>query len=368
MKLLQKLILVAASSFISLILVLSLGEIAFRLRTPASMRLQNNHILLPRNRTYIFRNTGLRGCDTRIVHHKNSLGFRGAEPPKDFQDALTVIAVGGSTTECFYLSDGHSWPEVVGHLKKNKIPKLWVNNAGFDGHSTFGHTILVREVLGSMHPDAVLFLVGVNDIGRDDLVKYDKDFLIESAPCWKKVLTWFSEKSRMIACMENLGRALNARQHGLNHHSLELQTQPSLAIPESKAQGLLTTHQTTYIPAYRKRLRQLIKLCQVANIRPIFITQPALYGKGRDPVTGIDLETIEVTKEENGRLAWQVLQAYNATTRAEAISAKVPVIDLANELPKTSDYFYDFYHFTNAGAEKTAEIVSARLLPILKNR
>ena len=44
--------------------------------------------------------------DEKIIHTKNSLGFRGDEPPDDFNPALTVVTVGGSTTESIYISDG----------------------------------------------------------------------------------------------------------------------------------------------------------------------------------------------------------------------------------------------------------------------
>jgi hypothetical protein len=60
-----------------------------------------------------------------------------------------------------------------------------------------------------------------------------------------------------------------------------------------------------------------------------------------------------------------VLELYNDATRAEARAAGAGLIDLANELPKSSTYFYDFYHFTNAGAAATADIVSQHLKNLL---
>ena len=45
-----------------------------------------------------------------------------------------------------------------------KFPKVWVNNAGLDGHSTFGHQILLEEFLVKLKPKLILFLVGANDM------------------------------------------------------------------------------------------------------------------------------------------------------------------------------------------------------------
>ena len=43
----------------------------------------------------------------------------------------------------------------------------------------------------------------------------------------------------------------------------------------------------------------------------------------------------------------------------------VLTIDLAQELEKNSDFFYDGTHFTNAGAAEVAKIIYKRLLPYL---
>jgi hypothetical protein len=43
----------------------------------------------------------------------------------------------------------------------------------------------------------------------------------------------------------------------------------------------------------------------------------------------------------------------------------VLVIDLAREMPKNSNYYYDLTHYTNTGAEKVADIISRDLQPYL---
>lgn len=54
---------------------------------------------------------------------------------------LTIISVGGSTTECFYISDDKTWTHILGMKLKSVFTRVWINNAGLDGHSTFGHII-----------------------------------------------------------------------------------------------------------------------------------------------------------------------------------------------------------------------------------
>ena len=55
---------------------------------------------------------GLAGIEGTSIQRITSLGLRGRERAPD--DALSVLCVGGSTTACEYLSDGETWPDLLG--------------------------------------------------------------------------------------------------------------------------------------------------------------------------------------------------------------------------------------------------------------
>ena len=50
-----------------------------------------------------------------------------------------------------------------GSLEKLAYELVWLNNAGLDGHSTFGHEILLRSHIIKLKPDMIIFLTGIND-------------------------------------------------------------------------------------------------------------------------------------------------------------------------------------------------------------
>jgi hypothetical protein len=104
------------------------------------------------------------------------------------------------------------------------------------------------------------------------------------------------------------------------------------------------------------------------RIEPVLITQPTLYGPGRDPVTGVDLAAVKVGDNMNGGLMWQIVDLYNAVTRQEAQTERVLLIDLAQEMPRNSAYYYDYLHYTEPGAAEVATIVDRRLSPWLAAR
>ena len=149
---------------IGCMVTLALLEFGLRIFNPIESRLRGDEIVLPANKKYIFESSNIRGTDRTIVHTKNSIGFRGPEFPKrGLEDYLSIVAVGGSTTECFYLSDGKDWPSTLQELLKSNFSPVWLNNAGLDGHSTFGHTVLLRDIIAELKPKVVIFLVGAND-------------------------------------------------------------------------------------------------------------------------------------------------------------------------------------------------------------
>ncbi len=70
----------------------------------------------------------------------------------------------------------------------------------------------------------------------------------------------------------------------------------------------------------------------------------------------------------NGALGWEVLELYNAVTRKVGRENGVLVIDLAREMPKDFRYYFDLMHYTNAGADKVADLIAGQLTPFLAQK
>ena len=112
-----------------------------------------------------------------------------------------------------------------------------------------------------------------------------------------------------------------------------------------------------------------VDLCAASGILPILVTQPTLGGGGVDPLTHVNLDTIQVgSTNQDGLLAWQILELYNQVTRDVAKKRGIEWVDLAHRLPKRSEDFYDFYHFTNAGAQNVGTILAQALTPYLSSK
>ena len=351
---------------IGLLLSFILLEGLLRIFQPIEYRVRGNKIWLPQDRKYQFTNDKTDKLDKIIYSSRNHIGFRGEPPPKNFAEYLTIIAVGGSTTACELISDHKTWCDILAVNLKSKFKPLWLNNAGLDGHSTYGHIVLMEDYIIKIRPKVVLFLIGANDIKLETSRIYDNQQL-------KKPLTglfalWDNlvNKSEVLNYTINFFRFLKAKRRGLIHTPWNFYSMQQFDIPADEVSLILLEQKQKNLTPYAERLNILIEISRQNSIEPVLITQPSVFGDLIDPTTGSNLGRAS-TFGWNGKVLWQVLELYNDVVRNIAAEHHVGLIDLAREMPKRTEYYYDTYHFTNTGCQKVAEIVCQNLYPILEN-
>jgi lysophospholipase L1-like esterase len=356
----------------SLVLAFAGLEVFLRVYNPFGERIRGDTIVLPVNARRVITNSGFPRVDPQIVVTTNSLGFRGPDPPADLAAYLTMLVVGGSTTESLYVSDGKTWPDLLGGELSANLDRLWVNNAGLDGHSTFGHRLLLDQRIARLKPNVVVFLIGLNDVGREDLKAADAAVVAGGAHSGRlgALLTWAARRSAIVATVLNLQRYREARKLDRVHRHLEIRWAPVLTPDRERSRALLQLHKERYVPPYAERVRDLVNRARAYGIEPILMTQPALYGNVVDPETKVFLGTLEVDHEQglHGALAWNLLELYNDAVRMVGGERGVLVVDLARRLPKNSRLFYDFVHFNNEGSAAVAAIAYDALCPFLASR
>jgi len=354
--------------FLGLTLALVALEILLRVFQPVEYRVRGNKITLTPYKNYIFKNNKIEKLDKVIYVSRNRMGFRGEPVSKDFGQSLTILTVGGSTTECIHISDGKTWPDILANKLKRRFKAVWLNNAGIDGHSTFGHLVLLEDYLIQLKPKVVAFLLGANDQYLKDYGALDRKYLKKpAATSWQALvdrLTWHSEVANYGV---NLYRYALARRAGLVHADIDFARLKTIDVPDDRLKALLETHRGHYLKPYAQRLQKLIDLARGHGIEPVFITQPMIYGSVIDPVSGADLGRVDIGGI-SGKAAWEVLKLYNEVTAQVAAQNRVLAIDLANEMPKTSRYFYDTFHFTNEGCQAVAEVIFQHLAPFLAKK
>ncbi len=382
-------------SFGILLAVLT-AEIILRIYNPFAFRTRGNKIILDKNSVHVMKGHSMDRLDEEIIQRRNSLGFRGEEPPIVFNRYLTIITVGGSTTECFYLSEGKTWSDQLSVLLKEQFAQIWVNNAGLDGHSTYAHLVLMQDYISKIQPDMVLFLIGNNDKGLNVPKSFDQRIMegganrenAKPALCWSSVkcfhssltdcIIYYSEFANLVVNLSRYFKTIGVLKGQtdiihvltgkLGHKQIDLTGSQHRVLENHVMKQVLDEHSLRYLPGYEERVKALVKISRKNAIEPVLITQPSLYGAGVDDVTGVNLETIQMGKASNGLLEWKILELYNDAVRRIGKKEDVLVIDLARKMPKSSLYYYDMLHYTNEGAYKIAEIVFEGLFPYMNKK
>ena len=353
--------------FFGLIVALVLSEIVLRIYNPFSTYTKQGKLVLPANQKTVFENKWISQLDKQIYYSRNSLGFRGPEPTNSISKLNSIITIGGSTTECKFLSDSTTWPFLLGEALKDSIPNLWLNNAGIDGHSTFGHLHLLKEYVLKLKPKYVLLLTGVNDVETEqpesfDLMNDNRVHYNSFKQFFKSVLN----KTEIGSAIFQFYAIRLAYKKGLIHKEVDFKHLPDTTFTDAYIQEQLA-QQKTYLSGYQTRLQEIITLCRTNGIQPILLTQPSLYGAYTDSTTGIKMDTKYYSADghiKNNVLQEQVLEEYNNIVRSFA--NQTTVIDLSKLMPKNTIYFYDFIHFNKKGSAKVAEILNDGLKQVIR--
>jgi lysophospholipase L1-like esterase len=341
---------------IVILVTMAILEVALRIHNPIYVPLRADQINLPINRVIRQVNLNNPKVDKYRVTTYNAIGLRGPDYPQHPQKFIKIFTVGGSTTNCYALTDGRTWPDLLaGTLKGASDKEIWLNNAGMDGHSTFGHKILLESHLRKYNPDYVIYLIGINDMERDDLSEYDVEMLKQGQSLRNIIVA----SSELLSTLQVLKRSWLAYEQGVNDvHPDDLQNMPSKHVRDEDRARYLEKQRDRYIPLYRQRVEALMAATRAAGARPILVTQPALFGRGIDPTTGVRIDDREFkARGIPASLKWDALELYNDVVREVARRGQIPLIDAAKEMPKDSKYYFDWVHYSNAGAELMAEII-----------
>jgi len=364
---------------LGILLALGMLEVALRIHNPVFQTVKNGKVVLRANYDETRKNDKP-GVAPQIHIHNNAIGFRGEDPPPNLKDWLSLITVGGSTTRSALQSDGDTWTALLGNALRRCFNRVWINNAGFDGHTSFAHLQLIRNYIVSLQPKIVVMLIGANDAtssffvaGGNDMTPWDRETVVGELNFdagVKGFIKSLSNRSELVTLSLTLYRSLLARMGGGGYEYVDWAKLPEVDGPQAVVAASATCPtcgDEAYLAAARKhqrayedRLRLLLRLLHDAQILPVLMTQPTPCGFAKDPTTGKNLSRLPECL-----FRYQLYEIYNDTLRYVAHSEGVLLIDLSRTMPKDTKYYWDYMHYTDAGEEELTKVVTRELLPYI---
>lgn len=275
---------------------------------------------------------------------------------------VTILFLGGSTTECFFVEEKNRFPYLVGRLLGKDGMKVNSFNSGVSGnHSMHSIDILLNKGL-ALRPDVAIMMHNINDL---NLLLYEKSYwntnpyrsLLVSSNISYQDSAWYHLRSAVRAVIPRVYTRFQAFKEGLRNEN---------AVDEfAHVRGTkLVVDRQDILEKFRRSLLTFIAVSRSNETVPVLMTQASRLKKDPDRIilsNWTPEKDFGVTYEEYR----DVYEAMNEQIRKVGASANVLVIDLAREVPQESAYMYDAVHFNDNGSQYVAGLIADRLKSVV---
>ena len=278
------------------------------------------------------------------------------------QPDKTLLFLGGSTTECMYVEEENRFPYLVGKIIDSSGVKINSFNSGKSGNNSM-HSINIFLNKGlELKPDFAIMMHNINDL---NILLYEKSY-------------WNSNPSRSLIISE---RVVPKYQY-VNIKNMIQRVVPKTykLLWDFKEKVLKNSHEydefahlrgekiefnsKIILKNFSQNLVAFINIAKAYDVTPILMTQANRITPSPDKKIieswrtekdfGIKYEDYQGLYEEMNQIILKVGESNN-----------VMVIDLANNVPKTSQYMYDAIHFNDFGSRYVSKLISKKIKKIL---
>lgn len=302
---------------------------------------------LPRDSRASVNAVPLYGGGEEFLYRRDHWGLRGEglDPAK-----VTILTVGGSTTNQLYLPDPATWQKVLERAFAEGGREVVVANAGIDGQSTVGHLKALEDWfphIPGLKPRFVLAYVGLNDV---HITGSWVDNLRRNG-----ALDYIQQRSAIVRMAAQVAGMVKARRAKLNHRKVDFD---AAAWTDKPNQPGWYSDRPGSLPAdYKQRLAAMAERIHALGAVPIFVTQT----RGDFRVENGKVLGVAAADGLNGVDQYRLLAEFNQATREVCRDQRLLCLDLARELAFDKGDFYDYLHTTPSGAAKIGRWLHAKL-------
>ncbi len=274
---------------------------------------------------------------------------------------LSLVFLGGSTTECMFVDEDNRFPYLVGVLLTQETgKKINSYNGGMSGNNSL-HAIdlLVNKVM-PLKPRAVVFMENINELST---LVYEGTYWNHNnsrAPLETLKKVKLVGKLLKEICIPNLNYAYRNLKQTL------------FAGDEDEFAGArhrkLRLDQKRLVQEYEMNLQAIVDLCRVRGIVPVLMTQGNRITNSPDPVVKAYVGQYSAETGITYARFKEIYDAFNETVRRVGRRNRVLVIDLAAAVPPSKEYFYDMLHFNDAGSCYAARVIATQLKPVVEEK
>jgi hypothetical protein len=281
------------------------------------------------------------------------------KPSKKYADPdLSIVFLGGSTTECMFMDEENRFPYVVGAILEQETgKKINAYNGGLSGNNSLHAIDLLVNKVVPLKPRVVVFMENINDLST---LLYEKTYWNRNnvrAPLETLV------KGKLVGKLlkEMFIPNLNEAYRNLTK-SLFGKEEDEFAQARRKK---LSVDQAGFAREFAMNLQIFIDICRDRGITPVLMTQANRIKGDPDPVVAAYIGRYGQDTGISYRDFKELYDLFNDTIREVGRKNGVMVIDLAHDVPPDKEHLYDMVHFNDAGSRYAAGIIAARLQALM---
>lgn len=283
---------------------------------------------------------------------------------------LSIVFLGGSTTECLYVEEKNRFPYLVGTLLEHGNRKVNSINSGISGNNTMHSiNILLNKVL-KFNPDIVVLMHNVNDL---NILLYENDYWNNNM--WRSLLIIDtcsgvqedpSYLNKIKHQLKNSFPALYKKIVVAKRKYIDGQSDNEVDQFANVRGKKLVIDAPKILKMFEANLKIFVSIARAKEIMPVLMTQSSRFRKDPDKII-LQNWTME---KEFGITYEQYRDIYdnmNESVRKVAKENSVLLIDLAKEIPQTKDYLFDYVHFNDNGSILAAKVIANQLDKVIIN-
>ena len=269
---------------------------------------------------------------------------------------LRIVFVGGSTTECLYVTPDLRFPYLAGRLLERELgASVNALNGGKSGNNLMHSLLAVIGKVLPLRPDYLVLMHNVNDLG----------VLTRAGSYWNNSSDFALVRRRkrdiesVVRDIRDMSvpRTYRAVRRTLRGELFGAARAATLPVPAPDADGAGDD--------FESALRSVVGVARAWGVRPVLMTQ-VVSGSPTEEVAGNYLA--EDKLKRRGFSADTFASAhlfFNAIIRHVAATEGIPLIDLAGEKWERDD-LYDGLHFSDQGSERAARHISRSLAEFIR--
>jgi hypothetical protein len=271
---------------------------------------------------------------------------------------LSIVFLGGSTTECMYVDEENRFPYLAGViLERETGRKINSYNGAMAGTNSLNAIdTLVNKVL-PMNPQVVVFMENINDMST---IIYDGTYWNQKT--WRSPIHTVEKRKAVRQLLAEIwfpnlqGAYLNLTRTLLRGEVDQFGHYRGKKLDVDKAK----IHRE-----FDMNLQTIVEICKIRRITPVLMTQGNRITEKPDRVVA---EYLNRWGEQPGLSYREFKELYDSCTaiiREVGRRNRVLVIDLAAAVPPDKNHFYDMVHFNDNGSKYAAGLIAAKLKPLI---